>query len=273
MARPSTATPNALRVLLVAASIVTVVPRAMAQTAPLPGVSIGDPNGFLTRAAWFLGVARLESGDPRFSEVARTRVDVDLVHYPRGRVNQFFDAEFVMGSEHRAFDFNHDNIIFETSASCRVASIDFAGVFHHTSRHLIDRAFDRVVAWHTVAARGERVFAGRQSMVAVTVEYARVTQRTFVDYEWTSQATVRFDRALGRRAHLVASASGGSVGVDADVVGRGRQDGSRVEGGVHVTGQRAGVDLFAAYERRVDGFPTSRVPASWFEAGFRLSSF
>ena len=261
-----------LRVLLVASSIVTFVPDATAQTAPLPGVSNGDPNGFLTRASWFLAVARMESDDPRFSEVARTRVDVDLVHYPRGRVNQFFDAEFVMGSEHRAFDLNHDNIVFETSASCRVASIDFAGVFHHASRHLIDRAFDRVVAWHTVAARGERVFVGRQSIVAVTIEYAQVVHRTFVDYDWTSQATIRFDRALGSRARVFASASSGIVGVDPAVVNRSRQDGSRVEGGVHVAGQRAGVDLVAAYERRVDGFPTSREPSSWFEVGFRLSS-
>lgn len=261
-----------LRVLLVTSSIVTFVPDATAQTAPLPGVSNGDPNGFLTRASWFLAVARMESDDPRFSAVARTRVDVDLVHYLRGRINQFFEAEFVMGSEHRAFDLNHDNIIFETSASVRLASIDFAGVFHHTSRHLIDRAFDRVVAWHTVAGRVERTFVKGQSMVDVTVEYARVVQRTYVDYDWTSQATVRFDRAVGSRAHLFAGASSGVVGVDRSVVDRGRQDGSRVEGGVHVAGQRAGVDLVAAYERRVDGFPTSREPSSWFEVGFRLSS-
>jgi hypothetical protein len=56
------------------------------------------------------------------------------------------------------------------------------------------------------------------------------------------------------------------------VINRGRQNGARAEGGVYFAGQRAGVDLFAAYERRVDGYPTSRQPASWLELGFRLSA-
>ena len=60
-----------------------------------------------------------------------------------------------------------------------------------------------------------------------------------------------------------------NVGVDG-TVNRRRQTGARAEGGVYFAGQRAGVDLFAAYERRVDGYPTSRESSSWLEFGFRL---
>jgi hypothetical protein len=60
------------------------------------------------------------------------------------------------------------------------------------------------------------------------------------------------------------------VGVDRAVLGRTPQNGSRIEGGVHLPGQRALFDLFAAHERRVDGYPTSREPSSWLEFGFRL---
>jgi hypothetical protein len=60
------------------------------------------------------------------------------------------------------------------------------------------------------------------------------------------------------------------VGVDRPVLGRTAQNGGRIEGGVHLPGQRALFDLFAAHERRVDGYPTSREPSSWLEFGFRL---
>ena len=50
------------------------------------------------------------------------------------------------------------------------------------------------------------------------------------------------------------------------------QTGARFEGGVHVPTPHAAADLYAAYERRVDGYPTSRQPSSWFEIGFRLGT-
>jgi hypothetical protein len=241
-----------------------------AQTAPLPDLSSAAPTGFLTRSAWFFSVAGVKSDDPRFSEMARSRVDVDVFHHDRGRVNQFFDVDLVMGSEHRSFDLNHANVIFETSASYRLASLEISGVFHHTSRHLVDREFGRVVAWHTLAARVERVFMRRRSYLAIAGEIHRVVQRTYVDYTWTNQGTVRIDRLIGNRAHVFAAGSGGVVSVDPGVVGRDSQKGARVEGGMRIPGQRAALDLFAAYERRVDGYPIAREPSSWVEIGFRL---
>ena len=100
-------------------------------------------------------------------------------------------------------------------------------------------------------------------------DYGYVVQHTFVDYRWTSQLTLRVDRVVGR-AHVFASGRTGWVGVDRVVLGRSPQNGSRVEGGVHLPGQRAVFDLFAAHERRVDGYPTSREPSSWLEFGFRF---
>ena len=245
---------------------------AVAQTAPLPAVSRADTTGFLTRSAWFLSFARINSGDPRFSWVGGGRVDIDLFGYPKGRVNLLVDEELVLGSERREFDLNHQNIILETSSSYRVGAIDVAAVFHHTSRHLVDRAADRVVAWHTVGARTVRVFPARDSVIAVSLEFDKVVQRTYVDYMWTSQFTVWFERPLRTRAHVFASGASGLVGVDRAVLNRDRQYGARVEGGVHLLAQRAGVDLFAAFERRIDGFPTSREPTSLSEIGFRLGT-
>jgi hypothetical protein len=267
---------NKLIIALVFASAT----QASAQTAPLPAPFSGDTNGFMTRGDWLLSVAPMASGDPVFAWSVRQRFDVDVAHYPRGRVNLFFDNEIVMGRERREFDFNHGNTMFESSASARVGGgVDASLVFHHVSRHLIDRPASNTVAWHTVAGRVERPFAIGRSVVTPTAEYHRVVQHTYVDYKWLSQFTLRLDQAFESRVRVFATVSGGLVGVDpaeVDELGkalnRDRQAGGRVEAGVHIPGLKAALDLFAAFERRVDGYPLARVPSSWFEAGFRLAS-
>jgi hypothetical protein len=258
--------------LLVTGFLFAFVSGAFAQTAPVPEPSTGEPHGFLPRSAFFVSVAGIETDDPRFSLVQRSRADLDLFGYHKGRVNFLIDTELVMGSERRAFDLNHANVIFETSSSYGFGPIDVAAVVHHDSRHVVDREFDRVPAWHTIGARAGHVFLMRQSTIDISLEYGRVVQHTFVDYKWTSQLTIRLDRTLRSGMHVFASGSGGLVGVDRAVLNRGRQTGGRAEGGVHFATERATVDLFAAHERRVDGYPISREPSSWFELGFRLGS-
>ncbi len=265
--------------LIIAIAMLAWAAQASAQTAPLPAPFVGGANGFLTRADWLLSVAPMASGDPVFAWSVNQRFDVDLARYPRGRVNLFFNNEVVMGRERREFDFNHGNVMFETSALARIAGVDAAIVFHHMSRHLIDRPVERVVAWHTVAGRVERTFAVGRSTVTPTAEFQHVVQHTFVDYKWSTQFTIRADRPFDNGARVFATGSGGQVGVDRAVLNdagvplnRDRQTGGRVEGGVHLPGQKAALELFAAYERRIDGYPLARVPSSWFEAGFRLAS-
>ena len=257
---------------LAAALLVIVSSDAAAQTAPLPAAATDNRTGFLTRGDFFVSLAGLQADDPRFSLAQRSRGDLDLIGYRHGRINFLMDAELVMGSERRRFDLNQANIVFETSGSYRVGSLEMAAVAHHVSRHVVDREFDRVPAWHTLGVRVTELFSMRQSAVAVTLDYGRVLQHTFVDYTWTSQLTMRFDRRVGPRAHFFATGSGGFVGVDPAIANRNRQTGARFEGGVHVPTPHAAADLYAAYERRVDGYPTSRQPSSWFEIGFRLGT-
>lgn len=245
---------------------------AFAQTAPVPGLSTSEPLGFLTRSAFFVSFAGVQNDDPRFSWVNHSRGDLDLFRYRQGRVNLLVDTELIIGNERRAFDLNHANVILETSSSYRIALLDVAVVARHESRHVVDRQFDGVPAWNTVGARAGHAFITRQSTIDVSLEYGRVVQHTFVDYTWTSQLTIRLDRPLRPAVHVFASGRGGLVGVDRAVLNRGRQRGARAEGGVHIVAERAALDLFAAYERRIDGYPTSRVPSSWLELGFRLGA-
>ena len=243
-----------------------------AQTAPLPAGARGDETGFLTRGAFVASLAGIETADPRFSTVERSRADVDLGAYPRGRINLFFDGEFVMGSERRRFDLDQGNFIVETSASYRIGSLELTGVVHHESRHVVDRPSDRAVAWHTIGARVTQAYTIGPSALAVTLDYGHVVQSTFVDYRWTSQLTLRYERPIADAAHLFATGSGGLVGVNELIANRDTQVGARFEAGVRLPGAHAAADLFSAYERRLDGYPTSRQPSSWFEIGFRLGT-
>jgi hypothetical protein len=258
--------------LLTAALLLAFAPSAFAQTEPRPAASTNESTGFLTRSAFSATLAGMETDDPRFSLTERGQADLDLVGYRRGRINFFIDTELVMGSERRAFDLNQANIVFEASASYRVSVIDIAGVVHHVSRHVVDREFDRVPAWHTIGARIRWTKVTPKSTIDVSADYGRIVQHTFVDYMWTSQLTIRVDRTVRARARLFATGSGGLVGVDRAVLGRDRQNGARIETGVGFLGQRAAVDLFAAHERRVDGYPTSRETSSWLEFGLRFAT-
>jgi hypothetical protein len=252
-------------------------PRAFAQTAPVPDHASGTSAasgaaGLLARTALSVGIGGMPTEDPRFSFAERAVADLDLFAYRRGRINLFIATELVMGSERRAFDLNQANVIFESSASYGVRATEVAVVLHHVSRHVVDREFDRVPAWHTVGARVLRAFSIPQGRIDLAGEYGRVVQHTFVDYTWTSQATVRIDRQLAPRMRLFAEGRGGVVGVDRALVGRRRQAGGRAEGGLRLLGGGGVFDLFAALERRVDGHPASRDPSSWVELGFRFSS-
>jgi hypothetical protein len=257
-------------ILAVTGMLVAAAPEAWAQTAPVPRTQIGDSIGLLPRAEFFLSLAVMKTDDPRFSLVQRSRSDLDVVGYRKGRINFLVDTELVMGSERRTFDLNQANVIFETSASYRLGQLEVAALGHHHSRHVVDREFDRVPAWHTLGARASWPIVTPQTTADVTLELARVVQHTFVDYAWTSQLTVRVERTLGSGARIFANGMGGFVGVDPDEVNRDRQIGARAEGGVELPGRRGSAQLFIAYERRIDGYPISRDPSSWLELAFRL---
>jgi hypothetical protein len=231
-----------------------------------------EPEGFLTRTAFSLSFAHMDSGDPRFTWVGHLRADVDLVKYKQGRLNFFVDDEPVLGSERRAFDLNHQNFIMESSLSYRVRSFDVAVVFHHESRHLVDRETDRTIAWNTIGARATRRWDLHRSTVAASLEYGHVLQHTYVDYAWTSQLAIRLDRPMNERLGVYGAGSGVLVGVDGAIPGRERQCGARLEGGLRLAGLIGGLDLFGAYERRIDGYPLSRQRSRWFEVGFRLNT-
>jgi len=260
--------PTCRRVLWLAIGVLAAATAAAAQS--LPGPAAGTGPGLFTRSAFTVSFARMVSGDPRFSWSARVGADADLATYRTGRVNFWGEYEGVLGSERRQLDLNHENFNLEMSSSYVVHGTELAAVLHHVSRHLTDRFNDRVVAWNTYGVRAVRSLHTGGMSWRGGLELSRVLQHTYVDYAWNSRLVAEGRRPLSTRVTALVAASGELMGIDAARSDRPRECGARVKAGVLVDGQRGAVELYAAYERRIDGYPLARTRSRWFEFGFTL---
>jgi hypothetical protein len=84
-----------------------------------------------------------------------------------------------------------------------------------------------------------------------------------------SAGTARF--AVHPRVALASSGGLRVVGVDGSR-DRGTQYGFRGEGGVRIDGRGAGLELFAAVERRLDPYQLEFSTVTWLTLGFRIFS-
>lgn len=247
---------------------------AHAQMPPSPPASATAPApGIVTRTAVGVGLAHLTAGDARFNYAARFKADLDLVDFGWGRVNLVGDYEAMFGTERRIFDLNHENYSAGISLSYRAKAAELFAVIHHVSRHLTDRENDRAVAWNSIGVAAERSIARGETHLRGRVDVGKVFQHTFNDYAWAAWLTVEARRAAARRVEIYGKGQGGLMGVDdRALVPRGRQCGARLEAGARLIGAKGGVDLYLAYERRIDGYPLSHTRARWVEVGFRVGS-
>ncbi len=185
---------------------------ALAVVAPVaaqkPEPNPPDRPAFLAGYNFHLAAAGLSADDVRFTWDTHWGGDVDLVDYVVGRGKVLVDYEALLGSEFRAFDPNQGNYVLEVSGSARVKGTEFAGVFHHVSRHLADRPKRFAVAWNVAGVRALRrvTFGGTQ--IDVRLEGGKVVQHAFVDYAWTAGGELRLDRPVATSVGVFGRADG-----------------------------------------------------------------
>ena len=236
---------------------------------------LADPPStveFMSRADMRMSAQALANKDPRFSWVAHWGGDLDLVDYVAGRLTFLADYQAVLGDELQPFDPNQGNYTLAVSSSVRAGRTEFAGVFHHVSRHLGDRSKDFGIAWNTLNARVLRRVSLGETTLDVLGEGGAVLARAYVDYTWVAIADVTLRRQVSPRVGTYARAHWQAFGVDAELAGRGRQLGGRAEVGVRLSGVGGGIELFGGFERMIDADPIVRGPQDWAFAGFRLKS-
>jgi hypothetical protein len=255
------------RRLLLALTLLASAETAAAQTAQLaqPAVEL------FPRFAFHVSMEHLVHDDERFVWDAHWGGELDLVDYGVGRFTFLADYQTVLGSEFRAFDPNQGNYILEGALSARARGVEMAGVFHHVSRHLSDRAKRHPVDWNMIGGRVRGTTTSGRTEVHGRADLRGVIQKTFVDYRWELDGDLHARVGVRPRVALVATGGARVLGVDGSR-DRGTQYGLRGEGGVRLEGGAAALELFVAAERRIDPYQLEFSTATWLTTGFRLSS-
>ena len=240
-----------------------------AQSPAAPSVSTPD---FFTRYDFHLSADALSVEDERFSWDTHFGGELDVFDYVKGRASILADYEAVLGDELRAFDPNQSYYTLEASTSYRIGPTEVAGVFHHISRHLSDRAKRNPIAWNIFGARVLRRFEFEGITVDARADAGGVIQHSTVDYKWTADLDLMIRHMMSQRVGIFAHGYGVLYGVDGTIGNRGSQTGGLAEAGVRFEGRAGALELFAGLERRIDADPLDFLPVRWGMAGFRLLS-
>jgi hypothetical protein len=231
-----------------------------------------ETTRFMPRYDFHLSADALASGDKEFWWDTHFGGDFDLVTYKHGRSTFLADYQAILGKQIRLFDPDQGNYLLEASTSVRAGKTEFAGVFHHESRHLGDRIKVDAIAWNVMQLRVYRRIQMGTSAIDLRGDAGKVLARAFVDYSWTLDADARITRPVTPHVSAYGHGYAETFGVIETPANRGRQTGGRAEAGIRVSGERGAVDLFAGWERVIDADAFAGVPRSWAFAGFRLVS-
>lgn len=228
--------------------------------------------GVLTQFRTTLDLSALAGADAdsRFNWDADVRLDIDLFDVGVARANLLAGFETIIGGELRDVDPNQNNYVVDLSLFVRLPRGEIGGTFHHVSRHLGDRADQGSVSWNMVGVSyGDRFTIG-PVRVAAGARAMGTVERASVDYtaqfDWFGDVEV----PLARRVSAIAAAEGVIAPVDRTLFRRTTRRGGLVLGGVRFPTGAGAIDLYAAWEQRIDAGQFTRDTARWFRLGLRL---
>jgi len=225
---------------------------------------------FYSASRFFMNAEHLSTDSIHYKWRADFHGDVDLVTWPHGGKGNFLaNYEVVLGNEFRRFDPEQGNYVLEGAAVQTVKGVEVGAVFHHTSRHVSDRAKRAPVDWNAWGVRVRHEVKRAPLTLALQADFRDIVARSFVDYRNETEGRIDVLYAWRPRIAVVGNTRIRLVGVD-DTYGRDMQTGIRAEGGVRLGGTGGALQLYLAGERRVDADVTVLGPRNWFAAGFRL---
>ena len=267
---------NAPAALVILACVISVVPASAQAPAPAPAPAAEPPAAtqpsvqFLSRFNFHIDAGAVSDPTAMFDWIANLGGDIDFVDYGKGRINFLAQYEVVMGTEYKSFDPNQGNYTLNLSATWRAFGGEFLGVFHHISRHYGDRAKLFPIDWNTAGVQYYRPFVLGPALMKTQAYAAKVIQKSYVDYTWDMGAGLDAQLPISPRVSVMLRGSMERMNVDPTIAGRSAQNGGRGEIALRVAGVRAQMEVYCAYERRIDAAPVLRKPENWALAGFRF---
>ena len=239
---------------------------------PKPQTTAPKREGVLSAFRTIFGIQTFAGGnvDTGFDWESDLSVDFDMVDFGLVRINTFGSIETVIGSEFRPVDPNQNNYTVDFTVFLRLPRGELAAMFHHVSRHLVDRPRRRGVSWNMVGlAYGDR-FSVRGVSIDAWVRGMGTVGRAGVDYKGQIEAHVNAVRPISARVSLIAGGYGVIVPVQSEIFGRTQRQGGRIESGFRWKAGVAALDVFASWERRIDWVTIATTSAHWAQLGFRL---
>jgi len=240
-------------------AVLTGVP-AIADTVLLPDVSV------------HLVAAHYAPVDTDFRWVGWIGGGAGLVEV--GGVTAYFtaDVETIIGNARRTFDANQANYHLEVGARRRFGERhEAAVVFHHVSRHVVDRVKVEAVDWNLLGVRVSGDRSGRIPL-AYTASLGHTTLASLVGYRWEAAGRLDATIVTGEKAEAYVAGEARYVTVQrSDAFPRGNFLDRSAEGGVRWRRGGRRLETFAAWQRRNDVF--IQRPGTWSRAlfGFRIS--
>ena len=181
------------------------------------------------------------------------------------------DVETIIGNARRTFDANQANYHLEAGLRRRFGEQHEAAiVFHHVSRHVVDRVKVEAVDWNLLGVRVSGRRPGRIPL-AYVAGLGHTTLASLVGYRW--EATGHLDAALvsGEKAEAYVAGDARFITVErSDAFPRGNFLDRSGEGGVRWRRGGRSLETFVAWQRRNDVF--IQRPGAWSRAlfGFRI---
>lgn len=244
-----------------------------AAAAQVPRLLVPPPQtGFLSRLDYHLAIETLSGDDPQFQWDADFGGEFDIVGGPRGRASAAFNYEAILGEELQPFDPNQGNYAIELVGGGRWGRTEVAGVFHHTSRHLGDRAKNFGIAWNLLGAQVTWTTVGARHTWQLQARAATAVMKDAVDYAGEYGANALYVRQWRPRLAMVGRASGVVRTIDASVSGREAQVGGRGEVALRIRGDAADLEVHVGVERRIEASIFQPRPKSWALMGLRVLS-
>jgi hypothetical protein len=161
------------------------------------------------------------------------------------------DVETILGNVRRAFDATQANYHLELGLRANVGSFELGPVFHHVSRHLVDRPKQQAVDWNLLGLRLTGSLHPSRP-VRLLASLARTTEAALVGYRWELQAGADAELTGGPvRAYATAQARRMTVPSSA-ALPRGDFLDFRFEAGARWANEARVLEGFVALERRND---------------------
>jgi len=216
-----------------------------------------------------LNMAHLSSDDERYNWDANYGGEFGIVAYGRTQLTFVANYQAGLGEKFQPFDPVQGNYTVDGVLSTRFKGLYVAGVFHHLSRHLGDRAKEEPVDWNMMGGRVGAQFTRGRTDVEARFDLLGSILKTNVDYAWEMHTGVRLHRPLYRAVGVIGGAQLRHIGTT-DRYNRGDQTGGRGEVGFRVSGRAATVELYLAVERVIDPYPTEPGGETFASVGMRL---